>query len=31
VLSAGVAAGEIIIISAPADLQDGMAVKAKKL
>jgi RND family efflux transporter MFP subunit len=31
VLSAGVAAGEKIIVNAPADLQDGMAVKEKKL
>jgi RND family efflux transporter MFP subunit len=31
VLSAGVAAGEKIIVNAPADLQDGTAVKEKKL
>jgi RND family efflux transporter MFP subunit len=31
VLSAGVAAGEKVIVNAPADLQDGMAVKEKKL
>jgi len=31
VLSAGVAAGEKVIVSAPAALQDGMAVKEKKL
>ena len=31
VLSAGVAAGEKVIVDAPADLQDGMAVKEKKL
>jgi RND family efflux transporter MFP subunit len=30
-LSAGVAAGEIVIINAPADLKDGLAVKMKKL
>ena len=30
VLSAGVAAGEKVIVDAPADLQDGMAVKEKK-
>ena len=31
VLSAGVTAGEKIIVNAPADLQDGTAVKEKKL
>jgi len=31
VLSAGVAAGEKVVVGAPADLQDGMAVKEKKL
>ena len=31
VLSAGVAAGEKIVVNAPANLQDGMAVKEKKL
>jgi len=31
VLSAGVANGEIVIINAPAGLQDGLAVKEKKL
>ena len=30
VLSAGVSAGEKVIVNAPADLQDGMAVKEKK-
>jgi RND family efflux transporter MFP subunit len=30
VLSAGVAAGEKVIVAAPADLKDGMAVKEKK-
>ena len=31
VLSAGVAAGEKVVVDAPADLKDGMAVKEKKL
>jgi RND family efflux transporter MFP subunit len=31
VLSAGVSAGEKIVVNAPANLQDGMAVKEKKL
>jgi HlyD family secretion protein len=31
VLSAGVAGGEIVIVNAPANLQDGMAVREKKL
>ena len=31
ILSAGVAAGEIVIINAPADLKDGLTVKMKKL
>jgi RND family efflux transporter MFP subunit len=31
VLSAGVAAGEVVIINAPADLKDGLAVKGKSL
>ncbi|HUA36938.1 MAG TPA: efflux RND transporter periplasmic adaptor subunit [Candidatus Sulfopaludibacter sp.] len=31
VLSAGVAAGEKVVVSAPANLQDGMAVKEKTL
>jgi HlyD family secretion protein len=31
VLSAGVSAGEKVIVNAPADLQDGMAVREKKL
>jgi RND family efflux transporter MFP subunit len=31
VLSAGVAAGEKVVVNAPADLRDGMAVKEKKL
>ena len=30
-LSAGVAAGEKVVVDAPADLKDGMAVKEKKL
>ena len=30
VLSAGVAAGEKVVVDAPADLKDGMAVKEKK-
>jgi RND family efflux transporter MFP subunit len=30
-LSAGVAAGEKVVVEAPSDLQDGMAVKEKKL
>ena len=30
-LSAGVSAGEKVVVDAPADLQDGMAVKEKKL
>jgi multidrug efflux pump subunit AcrA (membrane-fusion protein) len=29
-LSAGVAAGEKVVVDAPANLQDGMAVKEKK-
>jgi RND family efflux transporter MFP subunit len=31
ILSAGVSAGEKVIVNAPADLQDGMAVKEKNL
>jgi RND family efflux transporter MFP subunit len=31
VLSAGVSAGEIVVVNAPANLQDGMVVKEKKL
>jgi HlyD family secretion protein len=31
VLSAGVAAGEKVVVDAPVDLQDGMAVKERKL
>ncbi|HUZ08047.1 MAG TPA: efflux RND transporter periplasmic adaptor subunit, partial [Candidatus Paceibacterota bacterium] len=31
VLSAGVSAGEQVILNAPANLQDGMAVKVKSL
>jgi multidrug efflux pump subunit AcrA (membrane-fusion protein) len=30
VLSAGVSAGEKVVVDAPADLKDGMAVKEKK-
>jgi N12 class adenine-specific DNA methylase len=30
VLSAGVSAGEKVVVNAPADLQDGMAVKETK-
>jgi hypothetical protein len=31
VLSAGVSAGESVIVDSPASLADGMAVKARKL